>query len=105
MWLLKDGRCFTRPDAFLRVLVGEGECIGTQEAVLDENVTRVVEKWVLDDVEFFTSYDKVKEKSERMGPDGLTVVDEERLTDRRVLMSVDLFEKSYVPKERWVEIG
>jgi len=105
MWLLKDGRCFTKPDAFLRVLVCEGECICTQEAVLDENVTRVVEKWVLDGVEFFTSYDKVKEKSERMGPNGLAVVTEERLTDRRVLMSVDLFERSYTPKEKWRVVG
>jgi len=105
MWLLNDGRHFTGPDAFLRVLVCEGECICTQEAVLDENVTRVVEKWVLDDVEFFTSYDKVKEKGERMGPNGLTIVDEERLTDRRVLMSVDLFERSYTPKEKWRVVG
>ena len=88
MWLLKDGRCFTRPDAFLRVLVGEGECIGTQEAVLDEDTVRVIEKWVLDGVEFFTSYDKTDDGS----------------TDRRVLMSVDLDMQGCIPKERWVVV-
>lgn len=105
MWLLRDGRIYSNPDEFIKVLIDEGTVTQNITIELDSMHERCVETWDLLGDTFFTAFDVEFHVEEKATTKGIIMERHGEFGERYVIRHGEHNIRGCTPKEQWVVLN